>query len=305
MTKQLQKSLHDYLSKIKKETGKIHLSSRSFSSSKNWVLSGCKHPKSLSFSSNGKHRRKRGSKSKSESKDYEDEDDGGQAATLSDIDRFLEENFKSLCVRDHDDDDGVTDSARRKKKLGESDGDDDDNDDRFRRAWGPALYDSPEPWRSEPMKEEVRPSMTATTTTAPKTSMTEDIPSSSNSSAFGYGGRSGETTPSAVLPENCIAVLRYTPDPQEDFRQSMVEMVEARLGAREWDVDWDFMEELLFCYLDLNEKKSHRYILSAFVDLVIVLRQKEKTTVTKNGFIRSLSTRIARDRLRRRMKRPS
>lgn len=53
----------------------------------------------------------------------------------------------------------------------------------------------------------------------------------------------------------------------------MEEMVEARLNDR-GRVDWEFMEELLFCYLDLNEKKSYKYILSAFVDLIVVLREK-------------------------------
>ncbi|XP_010521526.1 PREDICTED: transcription repressor OFP14 [Tarenaya hassleriana] len=310
MPRQLQRSLQGYLSKIKRETGKIQLPSNSFSSSKNWVLSGCKHPKTLSFSVNRRHRRR-----KSKSKDGESDRDSGHAATLSDIDRFLEENFKSLCIRDddgHGDDEGVgadSERDRAKKKLDESEDDDDSSDDddhdRFQRAWGPALYDSPkpseapsDPRRSELPTEEGRRSIATTTTTTTTASMLEEIPSSSNSSTFRYGGRS------AVLPENCIAVLRNAPDPQEEFRRSMVEMVEGRLyGMKESEVDWEFMEEVLFCYLELNDKKSHRFILSAFVDLIVVLRQEEKT-VTRNGMTRSLSSRIARDRLRRRMRRP-
>ncbi|KAG5523413.1 hypothetical protein RHGRI_035276 [Rhododendron griersonianum] len=53
----------------------------------------------------------------------------------------------------------------------------------------------------------------------------------------------------------------------------MEEMIEARLNDR-GRVDWEFMEELLFCYLDLNEKKSYKRILSAFVNLFAVLQEK-------------------------------
>lgn len=49
-----------------------------------------------------------------------------------------------------------------------------------------------------------------------------------------------------------------------------MEMVETRLENCE-KVDWGFLQELLFCYLNLNEKKSHGFILSAFVDLVNTL----------------------------------
>ncbi|KAL2904789.1 Transcription repressor OFP14 [Bienertia sinuspersici] len=52
----------------------------------------------------------------------------------------------------------------------------------------------------------------------------------------------------------------------------MQEMLDAKINSNQ-RVDWDFLEELLFCYLRLNEKKQYRYILSAFVDLVVALRQ--------------------------------
>ncbi|KAG2254898.1 hypothetical protein Bca52824_085034 [Brassica carinata] len=261
MPNPLQKSLHGYLSKIKKETGKLQVSSsNSLSSSKKWVLAGCKHPKKLSFSF--KHRRR---PSKTRFNDDHVYQDAGHAATLSDIDRFLEENFKSLCIRD--------DEGRRRM---------DDYRHRFERTWGPAIYDSPKLPRTErlsppPGSSEGRPSMYTTS---------EEGPSSRSNSS------------SLVLPENCIAVLRYTAEPQEDFKRSMVEMMESKLGGSE--VDWDLMEELLFCYLDLNHKKSHKFILSAFVDLIISLRDKEKS-ITRKGLVRSLSTRAARERLRKRM----
>ncbi|KAL7133619.1 hypothetical protein ABFS83_12G154000 [Erythranthe nasuta] len=55
-------------------------------------------------------------------------------------------------------------------------------------------------------------------------------------------------------------------DPLVDFRVSMEEMVEARLNGIE---DWEFLEELLACFLRVNDKSSHGYILGAFVDLLI------------------------------------
>ncbi|XP_010417768.1 PREDICTED: transcription repressor OFP14-like [Camelina sativa] len=277
MPNPLQKSLHGYLSKIKRETGKLQLSSsHSFSSSKNWVLG--KHPKKLSFSF--KHRR-RNSKTRF-NKDEPVYQDFAHAATLSDIDRFLEENFKSLCIRDDQEvdhaDHRLTKNKEKRESPQDTTDDDDDDDDvyrhRFERTWGPAVYDSPKqpPRRIEKLSpppgtsSEGRPSLETTSTSEERQSRS-----------------------TLVLPENCIAVLKYSDEPQDDFRLSMVEMMESKLGMREREVDWDLMEELLFCYLDLNDKKSHKFILSAFVDLIIALREKEKR-ITRKGLVRSLST---------------
>ncbi|KAG6780479.1 hypothetical protein POTOM_013339 [Populus tomentosa] len=50
-------------------------------------------------------------------------------------------------------------------------------------------------------------------------------------------------------------------------------------------VEWDFMEELLFCNLNLDEKTSHKFILNAFVDLIVGLR---KTPDTDHGILQLL-----------------
>lgn len=55
-------------------------------------------------------------------------------------------------------------------------------------------------------------------------------------------------------------------DPCGDFRRSMEEMVEAH-GLK----DWESLEELLSCYLTLNGKSNHGYIVGAFVDLLVSL----------------------------------
>ncbi|KAJ4705365.1 Transcription repressor OFP13 [Melia azedarach] len=55
-------------------------------------------------------------------------------------------------------------------------------------------------------------------------------------------------------------------DPYVDFRKSMEEMVEAH-GLK----DWEDLEELLCCYLKMNGKSNHGYIVGAFVDLLVGL----------------------------------
>ncbi|KAL2554225.1 Transcription repressor OFP13 [Forsythia ovata] len=55
-------------------------------------------------------------------------------------------------------------------------------------------------------------------------------------------------------------------DPCVDFRLSMEEMVEA-YGLK----NWECLEELLTCYLRVNSKKNHGYIVGAFIDLLVQL----------------------------------
>ncbi|PKA53832.1 hypothetical protein AXF42_Ash011311 [Apostasia shenzhenica] len=63
-----------------------------------------------------------------------------------------------------------------------------------------------------------------------------------------------------------VPVATESSDPYGEFWVSMLEMVEAR--RRRQPVDWDFMEELLLYYLELNERSVHKYILRAFADLI-------------------------------------
>ncbi|XP_047943921.1 transcription repressor OFP15-like [Salvia hispanica] len=50
-------------------------------------------------------------------------------------------------------------------------------------------------------------------------------------------------------------------DPFLDFRSSMAEMVEAH--------GLDSLDDLLTCYLRLNDRSNHGYIVAAYVDLLI------------------------------------
>ncbi|XP_047937945.1 transcription repressor OFP12 [Salvia hispanica] len=64
-----------------------------------------------------------------------------------------------------------------------------------------------------------------------------------------------------------VAVHTYSPDPYSDFRQSMFEMIEARDAT----ADWDYLNELLLCYLSLNPGHTHKFIVGAFADVVVSL----------------------------------
>ncbi|KAH7866967.1 hypothetical protein Vadar_027255 [Vaccinium darrowii] len=257
-----QKTLEDYLSKAKKNpTPHIHFPSKKISSSTSWILRGCKHPKTNSFALD--RNAKEGTKN-----------DGHDAATLADIDRFLFENFKSFYIND---DDGET------KKMGSNE------DARGEKTGGvflesPRLMDPPPdvrsshrffagPGSSSSLMEESRTSITTTS---------EGMGSNSTTTTTTFSSTSPTTTETITEvsedakevtgANNFIAVFTYSPSPYDDFRHSMEEMIEARLQHQE-KVDWEFMEELLFCLLDLNDKKSYKYILSAYVDLITVLRE--------------------------------
>lgn len=82
--------------------------------------------------------------------------------------------------------------------------------------------------------------------------------------------RPGET--SSILEEaktgelpfkDSVVLAMESEDPYRDFRLSMEEMVVAH-GLR----DWERLEELLEWYLRVNGKKTHGFIVGAFVDLL-------------------------------------
>ncbi|KAL8139436.1 hypothetical protein V2J09_005457 [Rumex salicifolius] len=72
--------------------------------------------------------------------------------------------------------------------------------------------------------------------------------------------------------DDCVPVVTVSSSPYDDFLRSMADVMKA--GAKHGrGIDWDFMEELLFSYLRLNEKEHYRYVLKAFVDLVVDSRK--------------------------------
>lgn len=74
-----------------------------------------------------------------------------------------------------------------------------------------------------------------------------------------------------ILFNGSVAVPTYSPDPYMDFRRSMQEMVEARPELMDVKSNWNILHELLLCYLALNPKNTHKFILGAFADLLVTL----------------------------------
>ncbi|CAJ1904502.1 unnamed protein product [Sphenostylis stenocarpa] len=71
--------------------------------------------------------------------------------------------------------------------------------------------------------------------------------------------------------DGSVAVTTYSPDPYADFRRSMEEMVAARPELMDVAANWKALHELLLCYLALNPKSTHKFILCAFSDLLLSL----------------------------------
>lgn len=169
--KGIRKALRTQLSKLKKMPSNLVSFSNSghlAASAAHRLLSACKHPRTPSMDA-GRH----------------------PGATLSDIDRFLRDNFHSLYAHD---DEAPPGSA---------------------------------PWSSSSSEEEEE-----------------------NGKSEG------------------VAVTTVSVDPYRDFRRSMEEIAEAR-HAEAADLDWDFMEELLLCFLELNHGRVHKHILRAFADFAV------------------------------------
>ncbi|KAI4337458.1 hypothetical protein L6164_015873 [Bauhinia variegata] len=74
------------------------------------------------------------------------------------------------------------------------------------------------------------------------------------------------------LPDGSVAVTEYSSDPCQDFLMSMLAMVDSRM-EQNLTVDWNYLEELAMCFLDLNVSKYHYHILSAYFDLLMILHR--------------------------------
>lgn len=72
-------------------------------------------------------------------------------------------------------------------------------------------------------------------------------------------------------PFDGVEVRKYSVDPYLDFRRSMQEMIEARnvIGDDDHRSDLEYLHELLLCFLALNPRDTHRFIISAFSDIVV------------------------------------
>ncbi|XP_077247278.1 transcription repressor OFP16-like [Tasmannia lanceolata] len=108
---------------------------------------------------------------------------------------------------------------------------------------------------------------------------------------FSSPGRSNsilDADPPQFLAAGGLAVPTYSPDPYADFRRSMDEMVKAQgLDVRS---DWDRLHELLLCYLALNRKNTHKFIVGAFADLIkSLMKSNDRSESDVSGHRKSSS----------------
>ncbi|XP_062202003.1 transcription repressor OFP14-like [Phragmites australis] len=201
----LRKSLQHYLSKKLKKIPPIHIPSSHIPAgiTSSRLLNTCRFPRTPSLDLDGDH-----------AAATADQNGKDQAATLSDVDRFLFDNFRSLYIHD---DNNV-----------------------------PCFPSSP--GTSTSLVEVTQP--TAETSSS-SDSVAEDIK---------------EARPGEQSGDNA-AIVVFSMDPYTDFRRSMQNMIKMHHGRISQPLDWDFLEELLFYYLQLNDQAVHKHILKAFVDL--------------------------------------
>ncbi|GAB4842168.1 hypothetical protein Ancab_012126 [Ancistrocladus abbreviatus] len=273
MPRNLHKSLSDYLSKIKKQIPHLHTTtSKIFSFS-----GGCSH-RSRQRQYQNQHQNEVPA---SNHDDQHHQNDEASAATLADIDRFLVENFKSLYGNNSNNNNNFNSDSDNEAGVKNNAGIGKDHHLPAKILFDSLQFSNQPPdlcgshrffissgGSSRSCMDDVQTSgedSTTTTTTTTSTTAATAI----NNNVEGVGMK--EVMP-AVAGQDCIALLTASPNPYEDFRRSMKEMTEARLRQNQ-AVDWDFIEELLFSYLRLNEKKQYKYILGAFVDLIMILRQ--------------------------------
>jgi uncharacterized protein (TIGR01568 family) len=200
----LSKSLQLYLSKKLKKIPPLHIPSSAIPTNitSARILNACRFPRTPSLDLDGDH---------AAAGDTEDSKD--QAATLSDVDRFLFDNFRSLYIHDND------------------------NEPCFPASSG----------ASTSLVDETQPK-TAETSSSSSESVAEDI-------------------------KEATAIVVFSMDPYTDFRRSMQNMIKMHHGSVSQPLDWDFLEELLFYYLQLNDQAVRKHILRAFADLTAGTRK--------------------------------
>ncbi|XP_058739588.1 transcription repressor OFP12-like [Vicia villosa] len=88
-----------------------------------------------------------------------------------------------------------------------------------------------------------------------------------------------ESPPNDTPPYNSLIpkggsvkrVPKYSVNPYVDFLRSMQEMIQSQEQVFDVTNDWDYLHELLLCYLALNPTHTHKYIVQAFTHLLVDL----------------------------------
>ncbi|EXB63455.1 hypothetical protein L484_005418 [Morus notabilis] len=98
-------------------------------------------------------------------------------------------------------------------------------------------------------------------------------------------------------PFDGVEVRKYSVDPYVDFRRSMQEMIDARNDDHDdkSTSDLEYLHELLLCFLSLNPRDTHKFIISAFSDIIVDML----SAPDRGRRHRELKHRRQRSRLRR------
>ncbi|KAK8588320.1 hypothetical protein V6N13_087252 [Hibiscus sabdariffa] len=134
------------------------------------------------------------------------------------------------------------------------------------------------PGSSNSIIESTPPSSIATTPESSDTilasSSIHPIDNANESSHDGCCDRLSQEHSLPTTVENSVAVPTVSPNPYMDFRRSMQEMVEAR-DLIDVKANCAYLHELLLCYLALNPKSTHKFIIGAFADLLVSMMAAE------------------------------
>jgi len=82
-------------------------------------------------------------------------------------------------------------------------------------------------------------------------------------------------------------VPKYSVNPYVDFLCSMQEMIQSQKQVLDVTNDWDYLHELLLCYLALNPTHTHKYIVQAFTHLLVDILSSSSSS--SSSFSSSLS----------------
>ncbi|MED6205501.1 hypothetical protein PIB30_018283 [Stylosanthes scabra] len=102
----------------------------------------------------------------------------------------------------------------------------------------------------------------------------------------------------ASIPSGGVKVPKYSVDPYVDFLRSMQEMIASRKQTLDVSKDWEYLHDLLLCYLALNPSHTHRYIVRAFTDLVVDLLSSS-SSLSSPPVVKSSSCRRLKNHRRR------
>ncbi|XP_057427709.1 transcription repressor OFP12-like [Lotus japonicus] len=96
-----------------------------------------------------------------------------------------------------------------------------------------------------------------------------------------------ESTPDSrpcntLIRRDVVSVQKYSVNPFVDFLCSMQEMIDSH-KVLDVNSDWDYLHQLLLCYLALNPPHTHKHIVRAFTHLVVDLLSSSSSSSSSSN----------------------